>query len=54
MKKANYGQYAIDFYLEYLNDYLTVAKIAEAHNISEQSANGLIARGRTLYSKNAA
>jgi len=51
MTNSNYRRYAIDFYLDYFNNYLTVAKIAEHHGISEQSANDLINRGRKLYNQ---
>lgn len=49
MKKSNYGQYAIDFYLDWFNNYLTVSKIAEDYGFSESSANRLINRGRKLH-----
>lgn len=49
MITANYGQYAINFYLDYFNNYLTVAGIAEYYNYSLATAQRLIARGKELY-----
>lgn len=49
MTKSNYGQYAIDMYLEYFNSYLTLDKFAEHHDISPPTAYALINRGRKLY-----
>lgn len=54
MTNSNYGQYAIDFYLEYFNQYLTVAKIAEHYEISVTTAAGLIKRGKELYNSGVA
>ena len=48
MNKNRYGQYAIDFYRDYLNNYLTVAQIAEHYGYSISSARGLITRGKAL------
>ena len=39
------------FFLEYTNNYLTVAKIAEAHNIPEHEAIARIARGKAINEK---
>ncbi len=47
--KNTYGKHAIEFYLDYINNYLTVAKIAEHYNYSLKSAIGLIVRGKELY-----
>jgi len=49
--EMNDDQHAIDFYLNFFNNYLTVAKIAEHHGYSLATANGLINRGRELYNK---
>lgn len=37
-----------DFYLEYINNFLTVAGIAENYGISETHANYLLNKGRNL------
>lgn len=42
-------QEAINFYLDWFNNYLTVAKIAEHYGYSEKTALGLIERGRELH-----
>lgn len=54
MKKSNYGQHAIDFYLDYINNYLTVEKIAGDYNYTIKSAIGLIVRGKELFNERAA
>ena len=38
-------------YLIYVNDYLTVEKFAEDHNITEYQANVIIEVGRALNNK---
>lgn len=38
-----------NIYLEYANDYLTVAKMAEHNNIAEQDMKMLIEMGRYYY-----
>lgn len=52
MKKENHGQYAINCYLDYLNNYLTVDKIAEDYGYEYGTMKGLINRGRDLYNNN--
>lgn len=39
----------ITFYLDYVNNYLTVAKIAEHNEISEETAWVMILEGRRLH-----
>jgi hypothetical protein len=39
----------IDFFLDYVNNYLTVAGIAEAHNLEFEDANNLINMGRKYH-----
>lgn len=41
-----YRQHTIMLYLRWFNDYLTVSKFAEHHEISEHQANRLINIGR--------
>jgi hypothetical protein len=43
------SQFAINFYLDYFNNYLTVNKFAEDNNISEIFARQLIAEGMRLH-----
>ena len=45
MKKIN----AKEFFLEWCNDWLTVAKIAEHYNITDRRAKALIKRGRLEF-----
>lgn len=40
---------AAEFYLDYVNNYLTVELIAEHHGISKEFALALINEGRTLH-----
>lgn len=40
---------AVELYLEWLNDYLSVEGFAEAHCMSEQNARRLISAGRTIH-----
>ena len=47
--KKQYGQYAIDCYLDYFNNYLTIAGFAESYGYTFKTAYGLIMRGRELY-----
>ena len=37
-----------NLYLEYINDYLTIAKFAEHKGISEQFAKSLIEEGKAI------
>lgn len=37
-----------DFYLDYVNNYLTVAKIAEHHGIPEATAKVMIDTGKKI------
>lgn len=39
-------QAIIDFYLDWVNNYITLAKIAEHYNISENDALLLISMGK--------
>jgi hypothetical protein len=41
----------IKFYLEYVNDYLTVVKMAEDYNMYEYQVRELINIGRMLHEK---
>jgi hypothetical protein len=45
-------QMALDFYLLYVNDYLTISKIAEHHNISTDLALCLVNEGRKINNQN--
>jgi hypothetical protein len=45
----NARQFAIDFYLDYFNNYLTVEKIAEHHLISVELAQTLINHGKAAH-----
>lgn len=47
-----YGQYAINCYLEYLNDFLTIKSFAEYKSISIKTASGLVSRGKILHEQN--
>jgi len=38
-----------EFYLDYVNNYLTVAKIAEHHGIADNYAQTLITMGKELH-----
>jgi hypothetical protein len=51
MKKEKYGQYAIDCYLDYLNNYLTVSQFAIDYGYDKETAMGLIIRGRKLFNE---
>lgn len=42
-------QAIIDFYLDWVNNYLTLAKIAEDYNISPTDANILILMGKGYH-----
>lgn len=44
-------QHIVDFYLDYFNNYLTIAKIAEHRGISIELATSLINEGRLLNNK---
>jgi hypothetical protein len=41
-------EFAHQFYLDYVNNYLTVAKIAEHHVISVELAESLIKHGKAI------
>jgi len=43
----------IDFYLSYVNDYLTVARMAEDHGISEDECSSLIEWGKMYHEERA-
>lgn len=45
--KAEY--YAVQFYLEYVNDYLTIERMAEDHGISKDAASAIYADGKRLH-----
>jgi hypothetical protein len=40
---------AKELYLEYVNEYLTIEKIAEHYEVSEQLMKELIIEGKELY-----
>jgi len=40
-----------EFYLDYVNNYLTIAKFAEHNEITEQQAETLIFIGRDLHER---
>lgn len=42
---------AVEFYLDYFNNYMTVQAIADVHGISEDLAHYLINLGRKLNNK---
>ncbi len=46
-----YRQHTIMLYLRWFNDYLTISKFAEHHEISEQQATRLINIGRVKYNR---
>jgi hypothetical protein len=45
-------QMALDFYLVYVNDYITLSKIAEHYNISTDLARCLVNAGREINNRN--
>ena len=45
-------QILIDFYLSYVNDYLTVELMAEHNEISEELCLKLITHGKTYHERN--
>lgn len=47
MKQAN--TYLRELYLDYVNNYLTVAKMAEHHEMSEGDLNRLLSIGHDLH-----
>lgn len=47
MKQAN--QYLRDLYLDFVNNYLTVEKFAEHHELHVPVAVELLAMGKTLH-----
>lgn len=38
-------------YLDYVNDYLTVGRFAQAHGLTEEQGHDLIALGRSVHEK---
>lgn len=46
-------QYAEEFYLEYFNHGISIERMAERHNISEELATSLIVEGRKINRLNA-
>lgn len=46
---TNVNGYLRAMFLDYFNNYLTVAKFAEHNEISEEQANQLIEMGRVLH-----
>lgn len=48
-----YRLMAVNMFISYWNDYLTVSCFAEAYNITEHQALRLILLGRAKYNKNA-
>jgi hypothetical protein len=45
------NEFAHKFYMDWVNNYLTVEKIAEHHGISVEFANALINEGRDIQNK---
>lgn len=43
-----------DFYLEYVNNWLTVARYAEAHAMTDADCNALLRLGRQYHEERAA
>jgi hypothetical protein len=41
----------IEMYLDYVNNYITLAKFAEDYNISEERALYIVNKGRELNNK---
>ena len=41
--------YKKEMYLDFLNNFLTIKKFSEYHNISENKANQIINEGRKLF-----
>jgi len=39
----------IDYYLDYVNNYITVGRFAEHKGISDSTAGAMIREGRVLY-----
>ena len=52
MQPKDIRQITQGFYLLYVNDYLTISKIAEHHNISIDLALCLVNEGRKIISQN--
>jgi hypothetical protein len=51
MLKQMGRKYLTEFYLEWWNNYLTVAKMAEHHEISEVHCHVLIEMGRCYHNE---
>lgn len=51
MTIQTYGQYAIDCYLKYFNNYLTIGTFARDMDMDIKTAQGLINRGREVLMK---
>ena len=48
-KRALMSVQVIDFYLDWVNNYLTVEKLAEHHGLDVDDAKALISMGRYLH-----
>jgi len=48
-KRALMSVQVIDFYLDWVNNYLTVEKIAEHHGLDVDDARTLITMGRYMH-----
>ncbi len=48
-KRALMSVQVIDFYLDWVNNYLTVEKIAEHHGLDVDDARALITMGRFMH-----
>ena len=48
-KRALMSVQVIDFYLDWVNNYLTIEKIAEHHGLDVDDARALITMGRFMH-----
>ena len=48
-KRALMSVQVIDFYLDWVNNYLTIEKIAEHHGLDVDDARALITMGRCMH-----
>ena len=51
-KRSLMSVQVIDFYLDWVNNYLTVNKIAEHHGLDLDDAKALISMGRYMHHRN--
>ncbi len=49
--EAEEESYATEFYLDYVNNYLTVSKIAEHNGMNEKDALKVIEKGKKIYNR---